>query len=393
VSPTGESFDVPVNSVIASSQQSIVLSQGGFRFQSVQGGAAPPAQSLTVINGGPGTLNFSAAASTTSGGNWLTVSPATGSSNSTTAGAIGVSVNPTGLAPGDYYGQIAVSSSSAGNSPQIATVVLNVTTAANSPGLSFSTTGVIFVAAAKGANPAAKSVVLNNPSPTPVMVGASTNSSTPGIFVASASAATVTTGQPVTVQVQANISGLASGVYLGELDISGSDGSFHRVVLLLVVTPAAGANAVQTATETTTGAACTPQKLLPVFTQLGSGFSVSAGWPVPLELTVVDDCGNFLIGGGSVIASFTSGDPAISLNSLKDGRWVGTWQPHAPAPQVTITGTSPRWLRRGGQRRKLCQTGSHCSWRHCVYIRYQPERRNVCFRATAAGYEFGRHAG
>jgi uncharacterized protein (TIGR03437 family) len=340
VSPTGESFDVPVNAVIASSQQSIVLSQGGFRFQAVQGGAAPPAQSLTVLNGGPGTLNFSAAASTTSGGNWLTISPTTGSSNSTTAGALGVSVNATGLAPGNYYGQIAVSSSSAGNSPQIATVVLNVTTSANSPGLSFSTTGLIFVAAAKGANPAAKSVVLNNPSPTPVMVGASTNSSTPGIFTATASAATVTTGQPVTVQVQANISGLASGVYVGELDISGSDGSFHRIVLLLVVTPGTGADAVKKATETTSGGACTPQKLLPVFTQLGSGFSVAAGWPVPLELTIVDDCGNFLTSSGSVIAAFTSGDPAISLNSLKDGRWVGTWQPHAPAAQVTITGTA-----------------------------------------------------
>jgi uncharacterized protein (TIGR03437 family) len=334
VSPTGEAFVIPVNAVIASSQQSIVLSQGGFRFQAVQGGSAPPAQSTTVLNGGPGTLSFSAVASTTSGGNWLSISPSTGSSNSTTASAIAVSVNPAGLAPGDYYGQISVTSATAGNSPQIATVVLNVTTAANSPGLSFSTTGLIFVVPAKGANPAAKNVVLTNPSPTPVMVGASATSSTPGIFTATASAPAVTTGLPVTVKVQPNISGLAPGVYLGELDISGSDGSFHRVVLLLVVTPGAGGSSAQT----TTGASCTPQKLLPVFTQLGSGFNVAAGWPVPLELTIVDDCGNFLSGGGSVIASFTSGDPAISLNSLKDGRWVATWQPHVAAPQVTITG-------------------------------------------------------
>jgi uncharacterized protein (TIGR03437 family) len=347
VSPTGESFVIPVNALIASSQQSIVLSQSGFRFQAVQGGGAPPTQSLTVINGGPGTLNFSAAASTTSGGNWLSVSPATGSSNATSAGALAVSVNPSGLAPGDYYGQIAVSSSSAGNSPQIATVVLNVTTAANSPGLSFSSTGLIFVAAAKGANPAAKSIVVSNPSPTPVMVGVSASSSPAGIFTVTESAPTVFSDGPVTVQVQTNISGLAPGPYLGELDVSGSDGSFHRIVLLLVLTPGAGAAAVQTTTSaadsaiaTTTTANCTPQKLLPVFTQLGSGFNVAAGWPVPLELTIVDDCGNFLTGGGSVIASFTSGDPAISLNSLKDGRWVATWQPHVAAPQVTITGNA-----------------------------------------------------
>jgi uncharacterized protein (TIGR03437 family) len=338
ISPSGESFGIPVNAVITSNQQSIVLSLGGLRFRAVQGGAAPPAASVTVLNGGPGTLNFSAGASTTSGGNWLSISPSTGSSNSTTASAIAVSVNPAGLAPGDYYGQISVTSATAGNSPQIATVVLNVTTAANSPGISLSTTGLVFVAAAKGTNPSAKSVVLANPSPTPTTLTTFTNS---GTFTAMASATTVITGQPVTVQVQPNISGLAPGVYLGELDITGTTGNgatsvatFYRVALLLVVTPSVAGSAAQT----TIGGACTPQKLLPVFTQLGSGFNVAAGWPVPLELTIVDDCGNFLSGGGSVIASFTSGDPAISLNSLKDGRWVATWQPHVAAPQVTITG-------------------------------------------------------
>jgi uncharacterized protein (TIGR03437 family) len=55
---------------------------------------------------------------------------------------------------------------------------------------------------------------------------------------------------------------------------------------------------------------------------------------------VVDDCGSPMT-SGSVVATFSSGDPAVSLTSLRDGRWTGTWQPRAvPAIPVTITGTA-----------------------------------------------------
>jgi len=329
---SGESFDIPVDAIVGASGQIIDLSEDGLRFQVVQGGGAPPAETIEVFNDGTGTLSFSASASTASGGAWLAVSPAKGTATLTTSTELTVTVNPAGLAPGDYYGQIDVASDSVEDSPETVTVVLNVNSPAKSPGLQLSTTGLVFVATAKGANPAAKSVALTNPSPQPVKIGATTISTTAGIFGASPSSTTVNTAQPVTVQIQPNISGLAPGQYTGELDISGGDGSFRRVALLLVVTPAAGSSRAKA-----TIAACTPQKLTPLFTQLGSGFSVAAGWPVPLELTVVDDCGNYFTGGGSVIASFTSGDPAVSLTSLKDGRWVATWQPHVPASQVTIT--------------------------------------------------------
>jgi uncharacterized protein (TIGR03437 family) len=81
---------------------------------------------------------------------------------------------------------------------------------------------------------------------------------------------------------------------------------------------------------------CTPTQLVPVFTLLGSGFATVAAWPTPLAVTVVDDCGNFLT-SGSVVASFSTGDPAISLLSLGNGSWTGTWQPQASATQATIT--------------------------------------------------------
>ncbi len=37
------------------------------------------------------------------------------------------------------------------------------------------------------------------------------------------------------------------------------------------------------------------------------------------------------------MASFSNGDPPLSMVSLKDGRWTGTWAPRTAAPQVIVT--------------------------------------------------------
>src|SRR5262249_9160917 len=71
-------------------------------------------------------------------------------------------------------------------------------------------------------------------------------------------------------------------------------------------------------------------------TSLGSGFNVAAAWPVTVEAKVVDDCGSAAV-SGSVVATFSNGDPPLSLTSLKDGRWTGTWQSrNTRQAQVTI---------------------------------------------------------
>ena len=146
---------------------------------------------------------------------------------------------------------------------------------------------------------------------------------------------TATAAAPGHIAVQAATTGLAAGAYLGELDIRiAEDNSTRRIAILLVVTPRAGSAAFRQADG------CTPTKLLPIFTQLGSSFTTTAAWPTPLELRVVDDCGSPMT-SGSVITTFSSGDPAVSLTSLRDGRWTGTWQPRAvPSNPVTITGSA-----------------------------------------------------
>ena len=86
------------------------------------GGATPAAQTVSVTSTS-GAVSFTAAASTSSGGGWLSVTPSSG----TTPATITVSVNPTGVPGGVYQGAITLTPSGAGLSPLAFAVTLSVT--------------------------------------------------------------------------------------------------------------------------------------------------------------------------------------------------------------------------------------------------------------------------
>ena len=96
---------VTLHVVPAPTTASPELSANGLVFVAQQGGAAPAAQSLTVSNNGGGSLAFQWQATTTSGGNWLSVSPATGNT-AAGAAAVQVTANPAGLSGGIYRGTL-----------------------------------------------------------------------------------------------------------------------------------------------------------------------------------------------------------------------------------------------------------------------------------------------
>ena len=338
LAPAGQTSTVAVTATVSSAKQQIVLTQSGLRFQTAAGGATPPSQSLSVFNSGAGNLNFSASASTLSGGSgWLSVSPSSGTASSTTPGAIAVNINPSGLAAGDYYGQVQISSPGVDNSPQTATVVLNVAANGADIGAFLSTTGLIFVAQAGGTNPAAKTVTISNPSTAPLTFSASPSfAQGSNWFTVKPASGSVTSATPVQLTVQPVITGLATGVYLGQVTLVFSDKTSRPIAVLLVVIPSGSGAGIDSLDARPLATGCTPTKLIPVFTQLGQNFTTVAAWPTAIEVAVVDDCGNFLT-TGTVVTSFSSGDPPLSLTSLRDGRWSATWQPRASATQVTIT--------------------------------------------------------
>ena len=341
IAPASLQYNVAVIVTVGEGQAQLQLSQSGLRFQTVAAGGAPPSQSITVLNGGGGSLNFSASTSTTSGGSgWLSVAPTSGTATSSASSAATVSINPQGLGQGDYYGQVQFSANGVANSPQTASVVLNVAAANADLGAFVSPTGLIFVGQAGGTNPAAQTISVTNPSPSnltfyaALFFGQGNNGQGNNKwFTVQPTSGVVNAGTPASISVQPNLSGIASGVYFGQIVLAfAEDGTEKNIQVVLIVVP----GAISKTGKAVASAPCTPTKLIPVFTQLGSNFATVAAWPTPIAVTVVDDCGNFL-NTGSVTASFSDGDPSLPLASLGGGNWSATWQPQGASSQVVIT--------------------------------------------------------
>ena len=336
----GSPLVVPVVVTVTSAQPLLSLSQTGLFFRISSGGPAPPTQSFTVSNAGVGTLNWTASPTTFSGGSWLSVTPVTGQSTATSSPSVTLQINTAGLAGGTYYGQVQVSAAGVPNSPQLVSVVLNVAASSVNVDPDVRPTALIFVGKQGGTNPAPQTVQLTNLGSTPVTYSTSILfASGTGWLSVTPAGGSIVSATPSTPAVTAAIGNLAPGVYVGQVAFSFAEPkTFRDVAALLIVLPAGSSADPLSAERGASG--CTPTQLLPVFSSLGQSFITSAAWPSSIEVTVVDDCGT-PVTTGSVITSFSSGDDPISLTSLKDGRWSGTWTPHnVPTTAVSITATA-----------------------------------------------------
>ncbi len=258
----------------------------------------------------------------------------TSTSSSTTA-PISVSVNPTGLAAGNYYGKIEIASPGVANSPRFATVVLTVLTAAQTTGPSLNPAGFLFSAALTGANPPAQTLEVSTVHSAAITFTSSDRyDQTAQWLTVIPTTGSVTAGKPVSITLQPNIAALAAGVYTATLNLSFSGGAARSVPMTLTVSSGTSPGGSVLIPR----AVCTPTRLLPVPTAIGSGFSLNAGWPTPIEVAVSDDCGQ-PFANGTVVATFTNGDPPLPLNGFQDGTWSATWAPRSTAA-VTITITA-----------------------------------------------------
>jgi hypothetical protein len=157
----GGTITVPVNLAISSLSQALLLTQSGMSFTGVaQGGVVPP-QSFGVVNLGTGSLAWAASVSTLAGGNWLSATPASGSSNASQAAPqVAVSVNPSGLAAGDYYGLVQIDAPGAANTPQVVTAFLTVLPAGSDPGASVQPAELFFTVAPNAESPGSQDVLV-----------------------------------------------------------------------------------------------------------------------------------------------------------------------------------------------------------------------------------------
>ena len=367
----GQSVTIPVNLLISSATAGVILlSQTSLMFRAVEGGGVDPPQAFGVLNTGAGAMDWSAQATES----WLRISPASGRSDagSTQIPDVTVSVDPTGLKAGFYVGLIQVTAGGANNAPQVVRVETQVMPVGTKLGASVRPTGLIFVAAAGGAAPAAQEVAIATPETSPIQF---VSQPIGGTWVTRfPDSGNASRDNPGRILVQANVGSSAAGVYRAGLTVmTMNDGELHPVNVLLLVLPA-GASIqavlaalrdspseaealVRSLTEEPVAAAsgCTASKLLVQFTSLFARFNAVIGWPTPVRVEVRDECGAAAV-GATVLLSFSNGDPPLVLTDLKNAQYQGQWSPGSTTAQVAVTAQA-LWQNLQGQATAAAQVG------------------------------------
>ncbi len=300
--------------------QGLVTSQTGLTFHAAQGSNASLTQTVAVLSS-TDTIPWTVSTHTFTGGDWLTVTPSSGTSGpGTTPVALSISANPAGLAAQDYYGSVTLTPTDGKHPPVSIAIVVSIVPAGTAAPPTVSPNGLVFLSA-PGAAVKPQSFTISNLTSSVIGFNA-TATETPNWFSLSPKASGIPPGQSVTVTVTPVLTGLTSSVFRGSITLSFSDGSSQTVDLLLVISAAAASGH----SEPRAAPACKPSTLLPVFTSLGTGFTTPVAWPTPLAVQVQDNCGNQM-NTGTVTVSFSNGDKPLSLLAIGNGTWTATWVP------------------------------------------------------------------
>jgi uncharacterized protein (TIGR03437 family) len=342
ITGAGTTVNVAVTLSISAPATAILLSQSGISFNAVAQGGSPLPETFGILNTGQGAMNWSATSSTLSGGsNWLQISPGSGTVTEPylDVSTVTVSIDPTGLAAGAYYGQIQVSSSAA-NSPQLLTVILTVLPAGTTPGPEVQPTGLIFTGVA-GVTPGYQDVLLGNPKAQPDnYLSASIGSA----FSYLPGSSAVPPNQPTTLRVYPDFSNVQPGeIDHGVITLLFSDGTPRNISVLTVVAPSSSTTSSLKLGPQATG--CSSTNLEIQWRSPLQNFAAVLGQPTTLQVQVVNDCGN-PIGPGNVIGASVTGtlsnrDTDIKLTHIGNGVWTGTWKPvNSSSGQVIATVTA-----------------------------------------------------
>jgi len=184
------------------------VSPTALTFSQTLGGAAPASKTISVSGSGTQPLAFTAVASTSSGINWLTVTPTSGDTPAT----VSVTADGSKLSPGTYTGVITITAPSALSSPQSVAVTLTV----GGTNITLSPTSLQFNYQLGGTTPGSQSLAVSS---SPENVGFNVTSTTLGSgnwLTVSPTSGTV----PANLTVSVNPAGLAAGVYSGVITVT-----------------------------------------------------------------------------------------------------------------------------------------------------------------------------
>lgn len=337
LSSSAGNLQVPVSLFVAASGPILDVTTTGMLFTANQGATSIDVEDIEIANLGiaGSTVNWSA--SLVNGSNWLSLTSASGTATPNNPGTLSMSLTPaaTQMSPGVYYAIVAITDPNSLNSPQYVSAVLNLQPSTAAPSPNVGPGGMFFTAPAGGSAPAPQQISINTAS-APGLTFTATTSTTDGNPWLSASP----TSGPASglsaglISVSVNPSGLAAGIYSGSVNISIGT-LLQSVSITFVVQPATTSSAVSSRLRPEVSG-CTPSKLAITQTDLPNNFAIPAGWPATLVVELDNDCGA-AVTTGSVVASFSNGDPALKLVGDNLGNYTGTWQPGAVNTSTTVT--------------------------------------------------------
>jgi len=312
---------------------------------------SPASQTLTFATKSQSGYPFTATATTSKGGNWLLVSPASGTA--TNGGTITVSIDASAiasLAPGFYTGQVHLSySGGAPDAEETIGVALRIYGTADLPRLSVHPGGMVFVATAGGSNPAPKSVSVRAIAAAAAGLNYTVTSAvtTPsgGTWLSAGSTGGTASATATTVPIKVNIMGLAAGQYSGTVTFtpdpsSNAPSQIVNVKLLVIAAgktaaPTAAVSALASTVRGSFNGILAAGSLLSVTTDPADGFSTSTDGALNVGAVVVDASGT-AVPGATVVLTSSNGEPNVTLDDLGDGTYSGLFEPESSGP-VTLS--------------------------------------------------------
>ena len=340
LAPPFDQFDVPVSITIVDQGPILGLSLSGARLATTQGNQGSSTQEISVEDLGSSGSVVNWTAQAVQGASLVSLVTPQGTSTPGNPTAFGVRLSATAASSaGGKFALIQVADPQSQNAPQYVVVVVDVAAAGTTPvpvpepaGLFFSATS----SAVASVPQPSQQVTVNTTSAGPVAFRVATSTKDGAAWLSTGIDSGITSQtSPAQILVSVSPGSLTPGVYQGTVNIA--IGAVIRGVNVTLLLLAPQNSAVIGARSAAGTADCVPATVVLTQTGIFNNFSVPAGWPATLVVHAVDDCGNSLV-DASVVASFSDGDPALSLvGNGQTADYSATWQPRTPASEMTLT--------------------------------------------------------
>ena len=297
-------------------------------FGATTGGANPSTQTVTIVNGGAGTLAGLASAITygTGATGWLTATL-----NTTTAPAtLSLSATTGALTTGTYAATVRVSATNASNTPTDVTVRFTV---ASVPTIVLSTATATFAAGAGGASPGASTVSVSSGNAATLSGLTTSIAYTTGAGWLTATLGTTTA--PATITLQATTGALAAGTYTARVSVASPVAGNSPRVVDVTFNVSAGPVIAVSPTSLTFASSTTTTPAAQTVAVTNSGGGALTGLAAAVEYT-----GTGATGWLSASLSATTAPATLTVTAARGSLAAGTYTANVRLTS-TVAGVAP----------------------------------------------------